>query len=417
MKPYAFPHRRWWAIAAPARIAVSLVSLLVGLSAIAQVQAKNPANPASPSNQAPSGSGAAPPAAANGPRDLLASAKATEEGDAHLDRALEDYRAIVAEFDRNRAVAAEALFRIGEVARKLHKDAEANAAYERILREFPDQTDFAAPSQKQLGVESPQGAAGSMRYRTSPELMERYGLPPYNQPAGAVEQGTGEEAASPFKMSPELMKRYGLLPQATEAGHPGASRISTGMSPELRARYGLAPAGGMDTGGRPMSNRYGETAAASGGMPNAGLRMDPTVERQLARIAAHQQELDALRADARELASQQRRILREQRAIAVGNLLTIPTQFIDDSHLLELLSGLQRAREAVELATPAQGEALQHQYAVQQEITSTYFDTIYKERLKNALNVVQSELDRLHNDIDHQQAELEEIRTKASRGQ
>jgi hypothetical protein len=50
-----------------------------------------------------------------------------------------DYQQVVAAFDEERKTAAAALFRLAECQRKLHRDDQAKAAYERIVREFADQ--------------------------------------------------------------------------------------------------------------------------------------------------------------------------------------------------------------------------------------------------------------------------------------
>lgn len=76
--------------------------------------------------------------------DWLAGAKLTEEGEGNLQQALEEYQRVIAEFDRLRPMAADALVRIAEINRKLGKVDEAGVAYARVLREFTDHAELAA---------------------------------------------------------------------------------------------------------------------------------------------------------------------------------------------------------------------------------------------------------------------------------
>jgi hypothetical protein len=68
--------------------------------------------------------------------------------------AAERYRAAVAQFDAQRADAAQAVFRLGESLRKLGRAEEALVQYARILREFVDQPDLVKLSQKRLSETS-----------------------------------------------------------------------------------------------------------------------------------------------------------------------------------------------------------------------------------------------------------------------
>ena len=59
-----------------------------------------------------------------------------EEANHQLDAAIVDYKAAIENFDHERQLAATAIFRLGECYRKLGKTNEANAQYERLVREF-----------------------------------------------------------------------------------------------------------------------------------------------------------------------------------------------------------------------------------------------------------------------------------------
>ena len=80
---------------------------------------------------------------------LLASAqhKATIDGD--LKGAIDDYRKAIAAAGSNRAIVAQALLRMAECHQKLG-DAQAQAIYEQLLRDYPDQKDVAVVARTRL---------------------------------------------------------------------------------------------------------------------------------------------------------------------------------------------------------------------------------------------------------------------------
>jgi Tol biopolymer transport system component len=100
---------------------------------------------------------------------LLASGhhKAAIDGD--LKGAIEEYRKAVAAAASNRALAAQALLRMAECHQKLG-DAEAQAIYQRLAREYADQKDIAAIARARLGVETTAVAAGDRAVWTGPKV-------------------------------------------------------------------------------------------------------------------------------------------------------------------------------------------------------------------------------------------------------
>ena len=74
-----------------------------------------------------------------------------EEANRNLDAAILAYQAVIAQTDKDRQFAATAIFRLGECYRKQGKTNEANAQYQRIVREFADQKELATLSRQQLG--------------------------------------------------------------------------------------------------------------------------------------------------------------------------------------------------------------------------------------------------------------------------
>ena len=81
-----------------------------------------------------------------------------EEGNHNLPAAIEAYQSIITKSDDMRAVTATVLFRLGECYRKQRKTNEAVAQYQRIVREFSDQTTLATLSEQNLGALGDAGA-------------------------------------------------------------------------------------------------------------------------------------------------------------------------------------------------------------------------------------------------------------------
>src|SRR3954452_20206371 len=70
---------------------------------------------------------------------LLQNGLFDEEANRDLNAAIADYQSLANAFDKDRQLAATAVFRLGECYRKLGKTNEAVAQYQRILKEFTDQ--------------------------------------------------------------------------------------------------------------------------------------------------------------------------------------------------------------------------------------------------------------------------------------
>ena len=87
-----------------------------------------------------------------------------EEANRNLPAAISAYEAVSRQFDKNRALAATAVFRLGECYRKQGQTNEAAAHYERILRDFADQQQLVTLSRQNLagmGMTPPAAAAPS----------------------------------------------------------------------------------------------------------------------------------------------------------------------------------------------------------------------------------------------------------------
>jgi ankyrin repeat protein len=73
-----------------------------------------------------------------------------EEANRNLAAAISNYQALAAQFDKDRQVAATAIFRLGECYRKLGQTNEAVVQYQRVIREFSDQKTLETLSRQNL---------------------------------------------------------------------------------------------------------------------------------------------------------------------------------------------------------------------------------------------------------------------------
>ena len=119
-------------------------------------------------------------AAADTLSETLQKALFEEEANHNLDAAIKAYQSVLQQTDEQRKLAATAVFRLGECYRKLGKTNEATAQYERILRQFADQTPLADLSRQNLagfGVATPAGAkAGEVSRLGNDEEREVEGI-------------------------------------------------------------------------------------------------------------------------------------------------------------------------------------------------------------------------------------------------
>ncbi len=82
---------------------------------------------------------------------LLQQGLLEEQANGNLDAAIADYRSLALEFDKDRQLAATAVFRLGECYRAQGKTNEAAAQYRhRILREFPEMDKLATMSRQNV---------------------------------------------------------------------------------------------------------------------------------------------------------------------------------------------------------------------------------------------------------------------------
>jgi ankyrin repeat protein len=89
-------------------------------------------------------------AATNDPSALLQKALFEEEANHDLPAAIKAYQKLVSDLDENRKLAATAIFRLGECYRKQGRTNEAAAQYERVTRDFSDQSTLVDLSRQNL---------------------------------------------------------------------------------------------------------------------------------------------------------------------------------------------------------------------------------------------------------------------------
>ena len=103
-------------------------------------------------------------AATNDLTGLLQKGLFEEEANRDLTAAIANYQSLASAFDKDRQLAATAIFRLGECYRKLGQTNEAVVQYERIVKEFSDQQTLATLSRQNLtglNAEPKTSAAGS----------------------------------------------------------------------------------------------------------------------------------------------------------------------------------------------------------------------------------------------------------------
>jgi tetratricopeptide (TPR) repeat protein len=89
-------------------------------------------------------------AATASPSELLEQGIYSEETKGDVDAALKLYQQVVSEAKAGQAVAAQAQYRLGVCFYKKKNYAEANAAFEKLLKDYPDQKDLIAAADKYL---------------------------------------------------------------------------------------------------------------------------------------------------------------------------------------------------------------------------------------------------------------------------
>ena len=89
-------------------------------------------------------------AAPSSPSELLEKGIYTEETKGDIDSAITIYQQLVAESDVNRSLAAQAQFRLGQCYLKKNQSADATAAFQKLIHDFPNETNLVAQARGHL---------------------------------------------------------------------------------------------------------------------------------------------------------------------------------------------------------------------------------------------------------------------------
>ena len=108
------------------------------------------------------------------PAAALGAARHLEEAEGNYPAAIEAYKSIVAHAGKDRALAAQALVRMGQCYEKLG-DTEARKTYERIIREFNDRKDAVTIARARLAVlATRQAETGIVAQQVGPHRGDRH---------------------------------------------------------------------------------------------------------------------------------------------------------------------------------------------------------------------------------------------------
>jgi hypothetical protein len=185
---------------------------------------------------------------------------------------------------------------------------------------------------------------------------------------------------------------------------------SAGIPPERYARYGRAGKAVEAGAGIAAGNASAFRSNNAPGTDHPPGAQNPLSDREFSEILTVQQELDALRGEARDLAAMRRRIEREMRATNGESLRTLPVRFIEDPHFLQMLEKLQGAREAAATpGLPSAGRTLSETVEALEQLTTDYFKNTYLPRLTKSLNLTMEEFHRLRQEIEQLELKLQEL--------
>jgi ankyrin repeat protein len=117
-----------------------------------------------------------------------------EEANRNLNAAISNYQSLAEQFDKDRQVAATAVFRLGECYRKLGQTNEAAVQYQRIVREFSDQTTLVTLSRQNLT---------GLGVASQPRFQQRLQAIIAKNPQDSVASTTAESAARAAELEAE----------------------------------------------------------------------------------------------------------------------------------------------------------------------------------------------------------------------
>lgn len=134
------------------------------------------------------------------PEDLLRQGLFEEEANHDLDKAAENYRAVIAAHDRQRALAASATFRLGEIARKKNDNEAAATAFRTVVERFPEQQEIARLSAENLAAlgMAPDAKSPAVNVKNDPEDVEIARLQEIARNSPDLLDGAGSDGFRPL---------------------------------------------------------------------------------------------------------------------------------------------------------------------------------------------------------------------------
>jgi cytohesin len=134
-------------------------------------------------------------AATNDLTSLLQQGLFEEEANRNLDAAIANYQSLANAFDKDRQLAATAIFRLGECYRKLGKTNEAIVQYQRIVKEFSDQPSLVTLSRQNVAGLNSHAAASSGKLESVEEVRAHLEKAQMDVAAVDAMSGTNRAAA------------------------------------------------------------------------------------------------------------------------------------------------------------------------------------------------------------------------------
>src|SRR5215468_4114571 len=99
--------------------------------------------------------------AADEPTAVLQRGLLEEEANHNLDAAMKAYQTVITQFDEQRKMTATAVFRLGECYRKLGKTNDAITQYQRVLRDYSDQSNLVFFAEQNLAAFGATASSGT----------------------------------------------------------------------------------------------------------------------------------------------------------------------------------------------------------------------------------------------------------------
>ncbi|HEY5910392.1 MAG TPA: ankyrin repeat domain-containing protein [Verrucomicrobiae bacterium] len=171
-----------------------------------------------------------------------------EEANHNLDAAIQLYQSVVTQFDKDRKLAATAVFRLAECYRKQGNTNDATAQYERVLREFADQTQLTGLSRQclaTLGATPPPSTPGTLSSAARQEqkrlLEEEVKLVEKKLSSQQKQIETG--VTSPDELLPtqrELLQLKRKIAALDSGGPVGVAESDGGIQAAMEARADAA---------------------------------------------------------------------------------------------------------------------------------------------------------------------------------